>query len=339
MKKTTISIQLIILLTVFFGNHLSYSHTVTETKKSNEATIFEENILIYGMYFKYSYGKVREYYPTATSLRVRDIPEGLTFDLDTGIMEGIPELQDGMEYQSYDPSLIFDFEDKATEYIALGEYTTLRPSVCTFQIIDTNTGNLVSNTSYRDSTYTLTIDITNSNNFAIIAKDYSIEVAASNLDIEDFTSNGIEADFFINDSFFNKEKIEPYALNGDSRGAFHNISLDEGTYKISVRFYSTELNKYVSDFQPFTLNIIKNPLDQLILHPNPATDIITIDNVSNDGDIHVNIIDIQTSMLLKEAVITPFTNTEITVSELNPGMYLAQFIYKNNIKTVEFIKR
>ncbi len=336
MKKITILFKAIILFVLLSTNQESYS-TVTTSNTFEKAMAFEESILVYGLYAKYNL-YVSDWYQIAVSSEEIDLPQGLTYDPTTGILEGVPELDDEKEYQSYDPYVIHYLEDGTTRYDFLGEYTILRPSIGDFQLIDTKKQEVIARTGY--STNTLTIDITDSNDFAIVAKDYRMDFASYYSPFDAYEANGIEAVFSVNGAFFKKERVAPYALNGDVRGKFNTIPFKEGTYEISVRFYSSVFQKYISESTSFTLKIIDNKLDALVLYPNPATDIIAIDKLPNtDERIHVTIIDIMTNTSVVEKDMKALTDHQLGIQELHPGVYVAQITHAGTSKVIEFIKK
>ena len=126
----------------------------------------------------------------------------------------------------------------------------------------------------------------------------------------------------------------------DVRGKFNTIPFKEGIYEISVRFYSSVFQKYISESTSFTLEIIDNKLDALVLYPNPATDIIAIDKLPNtDKRIHVTIIDVMTNTSVVEKDMKALTNNQLGIQELHPGVYVAQITYAGTSKVIEFIKK
>ncbi len=87
---------------------------------------------------------------------------------------------------------------------------------------------------------------------------------------------------------------------------------------------------------PPSVSVLENHAveDKLIVRPNPAKDLITIENVKAENDYIYTIRDI-TGKIFKQATLV---KKDIDISNLSPGVYLIRVENKSETKLAKFIK-
>jgi hypothetical protein len=120
----------------------------------------------------------------------------------------------------------------------------------------------------------------------------------------------------------------------------------ENNYKVGLYLYppyvgifSPEAAKwiiffYLNDFNS-SVHSLQNK-DQLFIYPNPCTDYLTIENMTN-ADTRIDILDLSGKTLLRQQMGLP-TNNRIDVSSLKPGVYLLRILNHELLYQSKFIK-
>jgi len=124
------------------------------------------------------------------------------------------------------------------------------------------------------------------------------------------------------------------------------IRLVDSKPYIAVKEYKTkDTNVLNMDFQPGSLSMIKNelsklenPLDDIVIYPNPTSSILSINNLDTQLDYNINIIDNSG----REALASRTTNNSYNydVSTLENGMYFIRIedTMNQSSKTLQFVK-
>ena len=74
--------------------------------------------------------------------------------------------------------------------------------------------------------------------------------------------------------------------------------------------------------------------EQLIIRPNPARDIISVENIKIENDYIYTISDITGKAFNKES----FLKKEIDISDLTSGIYIIRVENKNETRFAKFVK-
>ena len=99
-------------------------------------------------------------------------------------------------------------------------------------------------------------------------------------------------------------------------------------------FWEFEVYGKLNEFSSST-NDVENELSQITLYPNPITSELLISADHLPGTISVNIYNIPGQLMISKKINTP---ESIDVSHLDPGAYIVQIQYKNQIRTLKVVK-
>ncbi len=231
--------------------------TTSYAKNTLESTRSEEGYIFYGQKVKI---KIVDINPSHKIIEesISGVPFGLQFNIATGYLEGTVDIEEGKIYP-YENTFTYDIEneDGTISNLFLNIFTVI-PSADRFQLIKNLKGKQTT-VSLKDQD---TINyVTDGRDIAIRASGFfefgNNFFASDNYLVEDLTM-----DLYINNSFFKREYVVPYALNGDIDGVYNTLGLKEGTYTIGTKLYSQSLNKYVSEMEKITI-VIVDPIDEV----------------------------------------------------------------------------
>ena len=129
------------------------------------------------------------------------------------------------------------------------------------------------------------------------------------------------------------------ASNGTE--GFFKINLHPGTIAAfaTVQIYVHDINDYnEGDTVTFTMNLEdqlstgENELSNISIYPNPAEDMLTISNISQEGNIELYNI---AGAVVSRTATSGSTKEIIDVSALEPGVYFISFVTLEGIRNTQ----
>ncbi|MBL4904500.1 MAG: T9SS type A sorting domain-containing protein [Flavobacteriaceae bacterium] len=151
----------------------------------------------------------------------------------------------------------------------------------------------------------------------------------------------------LNDDFFSGtiERTDITSNIGQGSQIEGITTIDQGKYFLSRERFTTVINAtpvdlpqklYRFDNGSFVLSTSHFPLKSLLLYPNPTTAYLQLKHIKSQEIKELQILDVSGKLLMK---LTEINKGQISIDNLNSGVYLLKVLFKNNQKmSQKFIK-
>lgn len=148
----------------------------------------------------------------------------------------------------------------------------------------------------------------------------------------------------LNGRWENLSELAGLACEGDLQQFQPSVNQDEKVLAYTVNngtsWYDNDLHTTnATQVTPPTFNtaLYNNPLGDILVYPNPATEQFTISTREVTPDSHFALFDMNGRELLRKPLTQ--TLTPVDVSQLPAGIYLVKFIYNNEVQSVRILKQ
>ena len=125
-------------------------------------------------------------------------------------------------------------------------------------------------------------------------------------------------------------------------GLFTTLGMSAGVYE----FQYSVANEYCpTDYAVVTItltdcmSIDENGADALVVYPNPVVDILTVQNVSIEGNAVIEVLDIEGRVVISNQVSNVFGNYTIDMNEIESGVYFVKVTTEDAVQKVRVVKQ
>jgi hypothetical protein len=125
-------------------------------------------------------------------------------------------------------------------------------------------------------------------------------------------------------------------------GLFIPLGMDAGIYTFN---YTVTSEYCATDTATITVVLIdcteltEEAENALAVYPNPVVDVLTVQNISIEGNAVIEVLDIEGRVIISNQVANVFGNYEIDMSNIESGVYLVKVTAEDTVQKVRVVKQ